>query len=332
LASRRFTNNRAGVGSTRRRSVTTNISRSQRRPSICRATSRPAVTSLRTARSRQDRDAGAAQNGFLNRLVAAEFKRDPEVGEGSTDSRQSRLERVPQPRSRFPRDKRLSGEPAHGHGLLSGQGVALRDHENHPVGGEVANIQMAGVGLSAHQPNTHFAPLQLVDYARAVADGCPHADIRMQRTESREKGWQEAVAGNRTGGEGKFACNRSLAAGHFLVRFAVEVKDAAGILVQSATGVGQFDLSAGAAEQRHAEFAFECLDALADGSLRESEGAGGGGETRPPRRTCRDVVAVRCSWVWQFPVGRGIIPRSQPVRDQGFGFGVIVVVQSEVSR
>ena len=72
----------------------------------------------------------------------------------------------------------------------------------------------------------------------------------------------------------------SPAAGDLFARLPVEVENAAGVVVKLAAGVGEFHPPADAAEQGHAEFAFEGLDALADGGLGQAE-VTGGGEARP---------------------------------------------------
>jgi hypothetical protein len=79
------------------------------------------------------------------------------------------------------------------------------------------------------------------------------------------------LAGDRTGGDGEFAADRRLLARDLPAGLTVEVEDAAGVVVELAAGVGEFDLPAEAAEQQHSEFALERPDALADGGLGEFE-------------------------------------------------------------
>ena len=66
-----------------------------------------------------------------------------------------------------------------------------------------------------------------------------------------------------------------------LPRLAVEGENAPGVPVQPAACVGEYDFPAGAAEQGHAEFAFEGLHALADGGLGETDSASGSSKVRP---------------------------------------------------
>src|SRR5262249_30534233 len=68
----------------------------------------------------------------------------------------------------------------------------------------------------------------------------------------------------------------------------------------------------------HAEFAFERLDALADGRLGQSEGAGGGGEARPlgglGERLKVWELGVHVGWPRQVILPRGESRPVAPIR------------------
>ena len=186
-----------------------------------------------------------------------------------------------QARTGLAQDEWVGGQLVHRHGLLSRQGVVVRDDEDDAVVGQVAVLQVRVVVPSPDPPDTHLAPLHLADHRRAVADRGPYPDERVLRSVSREQGGKEVLAWDRTCGDGEFALHRRLAAGDFFARRAVEGADAAGVLVQPAAGVGEFDLPTDATEQGNTGVAFEGLNPLADGRLGQVERAGGGGETGP---------------------------------------------------
>src|SRR5262249_60184877 len=79
----------------------------------------------------------------------------------------------------------------------------------------------------------------------------------------------------------------------------VGVGGGGGVVVCAAAAVGQFPLPADATEERHPEFAFEGLDALADGRLGEFEATGSCGEA-----AALGGLGERLQ-VWQFGVHRG---------------------------
>ena len=228
-----------------------------------------------------------------------------------------------QARTGLAQDEWVGGQLVHRHGLLSRQGVVVRDDEDDAVVGQVAVLQVRVVVPSPDPPDTHLAPLHLADHRRAVADRGPYPDERVLRSVSREQGRKNVLAGDRTCGDGEFALNGRPVAGDGLACLAVEGKDAMSVFVKPTTGVGEFDLARRTTEQRDAEFAFQGRDTLADGRLGQPQRAGGGGEARP-----LGGFGERLQ-VWQFRVHRAglttalVVGRSEkqhtPLGEQGAG-------------
>src|SRR5262249_56337969 len=88
--------------------------------------------------------------------------------------------------------------------------MVRRDDQHHAVGRKVAERQMGVVGLATYQPEADFAAFHPGHHGHAVADSGTDSNLWMPLTESREEGWQQVLAGDRTGGEEQFTGGRRL--------------------------------------------------------------------------------------------------------------------------
>ena len=81
---------------------------------------------------------------------------------------------------------------------------------------------------------------------------------------SRQQGWEEMFAGDRTGGQEQFAADRGFVAGDFPTGLTVKVENPLGVVVELLARLGEQNTTALPLEQGLAERLFEGLNTLAD--------------------------------------------------------------------
>jgi hypothetical protein len=199
-----------------------------------------------------------------------------------------------EPGADFPQDERVVWQLLHRHLLPLAQGVVRRDDKHHPVAGEVAELQTGFIDLAAHQPETDLPALHLSHHPHAVADGGANADVRVLLAEGRQQGWEQVLAGDRTGGEEQFTGDRGFMAGYFPASLPVQVEYPLSVIVEFMARFGEHNSSPLPLEQGRVECLFEGLHTLAERRLRQLERLRRPGEaaTRQPSRRSPDTAVA----------------------------------------
>src|SRR5437868_4738853 len=104
-----------------------------------------------------------------------------------------------EPRTGFPKNKRLLAKLLE-RNLLSPAPDVLRWYDqDHPVGSEVAELQVRAIGLPSYQTEADLPALDLGYHLHAVADFSLDLDIGEPLMEDRKKRRQQVFARDRAG-------------------------------------------------------------------------------------------------------------------------------------
>ena len=110
---------------------------------------------------REDGHAEVPQHGLLDRLVAAQVQRDPQVAQGLPGLREGLLQAPARPRAGLAEDQGRRDQLGQGDPLAAAPGVPGRHHQYQTVAGETAELQVRVVDLAAEQSEVGLAVLHL---------------------------------------------------------------------------------------------------------------------------------------------------------------------------
>jgi hypothetical protein len=175
--------------------------------------------------------------------------------------------------------------------------VCGADHDDEPIGGELLEIEVRGVGLAADQGEMNPTALQKLKHCARVATLNPNSNMRVSLAEGGDDRRQKVVARDGAGRQVQLAPDMGAQAADRGAGLAVQGEDTARIGVKLPAGVGERCSPRLASEEGSVEGLFQLRDSLTDRGLRQAESASSGREAA--------VLGSlgECLQVWKLVVG-----------------------------
>jgi hypothetical protein len=186
---------------------------------------------------------------------------------------------MPETGADFTENKGVRSELLDRHSLPPGEDVVRRNNQHHSVAGEMVELQMGVLGLSANQTEAHLPPFNLCHHRHAVANCGMNSDVRVLFSEDREQGREKMLPGDGAGGDEQFPRE-----GRFMSRDvpkcrSVKVENLLGEVIEALAVLRKQHPTALPLEEGFAETFFKGLDTETDRRLRHAERPGRAGET-----------------------------------------------------